>query len=450
MGYMERILERSVDAKRAAQLATILSLLLIFGLALITYPTAASDSVGVFLMLLALVLAIRVYRHPRDSIVAGPMFLLAANVFLPSSARFDHTIPNPELHFYAAGILLITLAAVGGVGLRAACRLPVSLWAFCGAAIGASVFGYLHGNESSYVLRQLYGTLLFAAYFVLAQQCGDEETFLQKARKYGVPCALAFFIYYGWVFSEHRIHKEITTVGLQAGILSILFAARAGWRWKLASGIMSLVPLLLVWRHVIASFVLALVIILALGAKSRLRRWASWCVVAAIVLATLVPSCVQTILDTAMGSAAMDRVLPEGARDSTSIADRSVQLLEAGLIVRQSPVFGSGMGAVLEWQSVSRAGMAQAYVDNGWAYILTKMGLAGAVTFGWFLLEMIRRMRHASLGLSACLLSMVLITMFAVPVFLQFETSPFVGVVAGLLFANRPKPDPARPHAAAA
>jgi hypothetical protein len=436
---MEQILERSVDAKRATQLAAIFSLLVIFGLMLITYPTAASDSVGVFLIVLALALAIHVYRRPKDSIVAGPMFLLAANVFLPNSARFDYTIPNPELYFYAAGILFITLAAVGGIGLRGTCRLPVSLWAFCSAAIGASVFGYLHGNETSYILRQLYGTLLFVAYFALAQQCGDEETFLQKARKYGVLCALAFFIYYAWVFSEYGIHKEITTVGLQAGILSILFAARAGWRWKLASGIMFLVPLLLVWRHVIASFVLALVIMLALRTKSRLRRWASWCVVAAVVLATLVPDNAQTILDTAMGSAAMDRLLPEGARDSTSIADRSVQLLEAGLIVQQSPVFGSGMGAMLEWQSVARKGMAQAYVDNGWAYVLTKMGLAGAVTFGWFLLEMIRRMRHASVGLSACLLSMVLIAMFAVPVFLQFETSPFVGVIAGLVFAKRSK-----------
>ena len=231
---MEQIVKRRVGIKPAAQFAAILSLLLIFGLALITYPTPASDSMAVLLMALTLALAIRVYRCPKDSIVAGPLFLLAADVLLPPSSRIDNVSPNPELYLYAAGILLITLAALAGLSFRVACRLPASLWGLLGAAIGASVFGYLHGNESSYVLRQLYGTLLLVAYFVLARQCGNEGTFLQKAKKYGVLCALAFFVYYASVFNEYGFHKEVTVVGMQAGILSILFAARAGWRWKLA------------------------------------------------------------------------------------------------------------------------------------------------------------------------------------------------------------------------
>jgi len=40
-------------------------------------------------LIFAAVLALRVYQYPKDVVVAGPIFLLAANVFFPSVARFD-------------------------------------------------------------------------------------------------------------------------------------------------------------------------------------------------------------------------------------------------------------------------------------------------------------------------------------------------------------------------
>ena len=80
-----------------------------------------------------------------------------------------------------------------------------------------------------------------------------------------------------------------------------------------------------------------------------------------------------------------------------------------------------------------RGWMSQAYVDNGWAYIATKMGLCGLFAFIWFVADLIRCMRLGSMPLSVCLLSSLLIVMWAEPVFLQFTTSPFLGVIAGLL-----------------
>jgi hypothetical protein len=103
------------------------------------------------------------------------------------------------------------------------------------------------------------------------------------------------------------------------------------------------------------------------------------------------------------------------------------------------------MGSSLEWNSVSRGDWEQAYVDNGWAYLLTKMGLAGLLTFLWFAAGLVRRMGAAACGLSACLLTLLLFVMWSEPVFFQFTTSPLAGVLAGLLWARKPQVSTALP-----
>jgi hypothetical protein len=178
------------------------------------------------------------------------------------------------------------------------------------------------------------------------------------------------------------------------------------------------------------------VLIRAWVTPSKFWKWNWWALAGLVVIFSLAPTYVELISDAAVGSNAVDRVLPDGARDASSIEDRSLQLVEAGLIVMNSPLLGNGMGSTLTWQSAVRGQMEQAYVDNGWAYVATKMGLCGLIAFIWFAVGLIRRMRGAPMSLSVCLLSTLLIVMWAEPVFFQFTTSPFVGVVAGLLWGK--------------
>jgi hypothetical protein len=391
------------------------------------------------LTVFASALALHVYRVPGSVIFVGPLFLLAADVFLPSAARFDsNNLAEPwEMYYWAAGILLITLAPLPKLGWKAWTQCPRSLQAFALVAVGASVYGYAHGISPNYVLRQLFGSLLLVAYFIFAQQYGDEETFLRKTLTYGVPCALAFMIYYAWVFPERGIHKEITSVGTQCAILGILFAARgSGRRWA-AAATMFVVPCLIVMRHDLAAIVLAMVLVWGFTARSRLQKWMAWGMTPLIVGFSLSPPLVAFVLDAATGTSAMDKLLPAGSRDNGSIEDRSLQLLGAASVLEGSPIFGGGLGSELEWDSVARGVWAQHYVDNGWAYLAAKMGFAGILTFGWFLLALLRKMPGGSIPLSACLLSMLLLAMFAEPVFFQFSTSPFLGAIAGLLFIQR-------------
>src|SRR5208282_3464182 len=95
-------------------------------------------------------------------VFVGPLFLLAADVFLPSTARFDaDNLSEPwEMYYWAAGILLITLAPLPKLGWKAWTGCPLSPQAFTLAAIGASLFGYTHGIGANYLLRQLFGSLL--------------------------------------------------------------------------------------------------------------------------------------------------------------------------------------------------------------------------------------------------------------------------------------------------
>src|SRR6266568_7293721 len=197
---------------------------------------------GTQLILLAAATAVsvHVYRAPESVVVAGPLFILAVNVFFPSAARFDpsNTVPAWEMRYWAVGLLLITGAALLRLRSQAWRKLPRSLKFFLIAALAASVFGAARGNDISYVARQLFGSVLLVAYFAFAQHFSNEDNFCQSMRTYALPCVTAFVLYYAWVFPERGLHKELTNLPTQTCILAILFAGQGGRRSRLVSAVM--------------------------------------------------------------------------------------------------------------------------------------------------------------------------------------------------------------------
>jgi len=65
------------------------------------------------------------------------------------------------------------------------------------------------------------------------------------------------------------------------------------------------------------------------------------------------------------------------------------------------------------------------------------MGLLGAGAFLWFLITIFKAFSCESAGLTACLLSAALVTMFSEPIFFHFTTAPFIGTFAGVLLARK-------------
>jgi hypothetical protein len=404
---------------------------------IVTVIAAFCGGMPLLLLLLAVALGAHAYKSPESVVASGPLFLLAANVFLPSSARISGVSESWQLYFWAFGIFLITAGALLGAGHKIFLRLPRSVVVFLMVAVVSSAYGFSRGNEFSYVVRQLFGALLLVAYFALATRVKNDERFFRNLRLYGCLCAISYVVYYASVFSEYGIHREIGTVGTQGAILAILFAGRGGCRWWLAAGLMLLLPMLANERRGVAAFLLGIIIIWALRTRSVVFRGLAWAFAIVIVLVSLVPAYVEAVLDTATDTKMFDELLPEGGRDSASVQDRGMQLVGAAIVVNRSPVLGLGMGGRLEFESVNLGSLEEAYVDNGWAYLLTKMGIAGLLAFAWFVFAFLRWLPGNSVPLSACVLAMLLLVMFAEPVFFQFSTAPYMGAMVGLLYGRK-------------
>jgi hypothetical protein len=426
--------------QRLAPTDSLKAALLLSGIVTATLSVAVGGT-GIVLVAIATVLALYINQVPGAAIVAGPMFLLWANVLLPTAARFDPTgvVPAREMQYWAGGIFLITIVALRKLHWKMWFEVPRALQSFVLVAVAASIYGIIRGNDPSYVLRQLFGSLLLVAYFAFAQQFGSEKTLFQQFRNCAIPCVVVFLLYYVWISGEYGLHKEATTLGTQGATLAILFLARTGWKWRIASAILMLPAFLLVERRALLAFLLGMLLIHALRTKSLVRRVCLVSVSAVIVLFSLAPQFGGKALDAIMGVSSIERALPEGARDTISLQDRGLQLVGAVMVLQQSPVLGSGMGSQLLWRSATRGDLEQAYVDNGWAYLAVKMGLLGVASFLWFIFTVVKRIQGNSAALSACVLSMLLLVMFTEPVFFQFTTTPLLGVVLGLLYRGTPR-----------
>ncbi len=414
-------------------------------LLLIAAPLAVVFGIMKYLVIaLAVWLAVWVFQNPKEAISAGILFNLAAYVLLPSSNRFEwswQTVEPWELYYHATGLLIITLAAVLRLGPRALLRVPGPVKAFLLVASAAALVGFSNGNSPSYVIRQFYGSLLLVLYFAIAYQAGDERLFLRRLRTFGVLCAAGFFVYYAAVFSQYGFHKEATSLGTLCGAVAILCfvtgTTEKRFSWIASAMILLGVPLLLVERRIILTFVLGLTLAQAMKATTRKMKLFLYSAAVLVMLPGIFPLSAAILVESLMTVPGLEKILPAEAIDVSSLADRTLELPVSLGMLQKSPVLGNGFGSQISWDSPVYGLMEQAYVDNGWAYLMVKAGAAGILAFSWFLWMILGAISRKSLAISVCFLSMLLVTLFTEPVFFQFSTSPFLGSLAGLLYARK-------------
>lgn len=395
----------------------------------------------VLILALAVGLAVVAWVRPQEAPAAGMLYLFACNIVLPSSARFDGVPTTWELVYWASGLLIITSAACCRIGIRRVFDVPVSAKVFLLVAFVAGLYGRLHGATASYVARQFYGVLLLVIYMGISLQAGSLPLLVQRIRTFGVLCAALFYIYFLAEFSERGFHREQTTMGSQAAMMAILLIILGleyrRMSWSIGAVAVILAPALIFQRRDILTFVLALPLALGVSVKSKVLSLACWAVVGFLVLPGLLPSVAQSFGGWLEQTPYIGRILPEQAEDSDTLLERTLQLGAAVSTVQAHPWLGAGLGGDIEWVSPEEGLFQGAYVDNGWAYLLQKMGLVGAVAFVWFLVPVVRSFSRESLALSVCLASILLVTMFSEPVFFHFTTAPFVGTMIGLLLHKK-------------
>jgi len=150
---------------------------------------------------------------------------------LPATGRFHYVDSQTigidwQQYYWAAGSLIIVLAALYGAGFSSLIRAPMVIKMFLLVAIAAAIFGFFRGNETSYVIRQFYGSILFVLYFAIARAAGDEELLFLRLKTFGVLVAVAFFVYYATIFSEWGFHKEDTSLPIQMGFLRCCLSSK--------------------------------------------------------------------------------------------------------------------------------------------------------------------------------------------------------------------------------
>jgi O-antigen ligase len=408
-------------------------------------PVAALVGFGAmaFLMMaLAAGLAGIVWVRPEEAPGVGVLFLFAASVLLPSSARLDFFAQSAwEMYFWAAGVLLITVAAIARIGARQVFNVPTSAKAFLAVALLAAIFGLKQGASPSYVLRQFYGVLLMVVYFGVALHVGSQALFIRRIQTFGTLCALMFVVYFLAVFANYGFHREMTTVGTQASLLAtvLFFAGLQQKRYSYVLGAMILlcVPILIFQRGAVLTFLAALPLAAAIKFRTKKLRVLACLVFLFIALAGVVPGVAEKVGEAIETTPVIGSILPPGSVAADTLVDRGLQLVTAVGTVEAHPWLGTGLGSEIEWESPTLGFRQVPFIENGWAYLLQKMGLLGAVAFLCFLFTVLRHISRESLGFSACVLAIAGMAMFSNATFFHFTTAPLAGTFAGLLLAKK-------------
>jgi O-antigen ligase len=434
--------------------------------ALILLAAAAAFAPGVKYgaLFLAAITALLAVCKPRTGLWASSAFLIFLFVFCQESQLFGFELPAEYL-YWGAGVALITLGLLvawwrARLALAAAVRLsPLdrALLLLLLVSLAASVYGAGRGNSGFAVARQLFGCLLLPAYYLLArrflrrpQEAGAWLRAVSWAVLAGAACYVAKLGFL--TLTQGSYYREQSALGFYAGAIGAALLAEfpdpaPGWeRLRRRSGlaVCVLAIVLLGARFVAGSLAATAAIFAFLRWKRR---------------GLLLPAALLLLA----GTLALPGIvrLPERSGIAGEIAARFIFPLDQDLsyigrmaqwqavleVVRQRPLLGNGMGGEISFAAEEVAWIfgTGTYVDNGWGFLLLKMGSLGVGAF-LLLVAAVLRLAWRSLAgpaTEACrrrpqrpLLAIVIFGLLSFtggPTFFHFTQAAFLGTALGAL-----------------
>jgi hypothetical protein len=376
----------------------------------------------------------------------------------------------PEEFFYwGIGITLITVGLVAAtffssqvdwVAARRRLGAPASLvmLGMLLVILAASAYGLWAGNQFFAVARQLFGCLLLPVYFYLSillfRAPSDVEHWLRRV-SWAVALGSAWYVQRLSLMSLARgtYYREQSPLTGYAGAIAVV-----AWIHLFEPRRLSL------WLQALAQCVLCVMAVLLMGSRTTLGSFlAAIAVLTSITIwkkHVLVMVLTVSLLPIGMGIAPyMIARLVESRGLVGNIADRFIFILSEDRsyqgrvaqtevvmnMVERRPVLGAGMGSENVVFSPSEQHRVKvASVDNGWGYLLLKMGYVGLAVFLTLVAVLLKSGLSGLSGvrntaLRANRLAVVGVFLYALvnflsgPIFFHFSVAPFFATALGAL-----------------
>ena len=451
-----------IDTGRAAQEATytttaILLILASFGIALLIGPLWA-------LVVIGFVVGMVVFFHPSDGLWLSPCLMMLASLIAPPEGFQSGVGYSPELPYWAVSLCLVFIPMLlryfypGSAArkVNASKRLaspPRAVYVFLAFCVFSALLGVARGYSIGNVGKQLYGFVLFCAYFLFAFQFAPREQDVRRILRNlwwgAVSASIIYLLIYFWKFGSEGVRKDLTILSAYGSGLAVLaipdFFMPARFKVKFRSFVSAVillgVPFFAGYKRGIASFAVCILVWSGLKLRSTFKRAAVVFAALTVVGLLLGTGLLDPVTESAAGLPGLSQFKLGDVQTNYSVFLRVEELRQVLDSLHGVPFLGTGLGSTISWYDpYTKTVWEQETLDIGWGYLLVKMGLLGTLIFIWFLGTLLvpalkRRMSDLETGLFL-LIFFGLLQMVADTFMVYFMTAGWMGTMCGFLYQS--------------
>jgi len=417
---------------------------------------------------LAALIALWSFAEPKASLGNAVVFMIFLFVFFQREAPLGEELPE-EFFYWGSGLALIT-AGLCAASLfsrkvdwclaRRRLRHPASLamLTMLIVTLTAAANGLFLGNQPFAVARQVFGCALLPVYYFATIAALRSSQDVDRWLIWVTWAVTLGALWYAQKLSAislsrgvyFREQSPLTTYAGAAGVIAFAAIIEQRGVWRRLQGVTQLAAaaaaiLLMGNRAALASLIVACGLLVVVQISRR-----------GLVAATLATIIVAGSIGTAFSYG--DRLLERRGlggdiarrfiikvSDDRSFQGRMAQMEAVMATVRQRPVLGAGLGSETKFLAPVEGRVRVTSVDNGWGYVMLKMGLLGLATFLVLLLvsllESVRRLLDFPAGIvRASMMALLGILLYGIvvfwsgPAFLHFTSAGFFGTgLAGIV-----------------
>jgi hypothetical protein len=426
----------------------------------------------------AAIIALWAFVEPRTTLWLCTAYMIFLFVFFQTTAPLGEEVPE-EFFYWGIGIAFITTGLVAATFFssqvdwalareRLGAGTSIAMLAMLLVILAATVYGLFAGNQMFAVMRQLFGCLLLPVYYfisiVLLRSAADVELWLRRV-SWVVAIGSAWYVQRLSLisFAHGTYYREQSPLVAYSGAIAVMAWSQLIVRRRMGPRLQALAHLLLCLsaillmgnRAALGSF-LAASMALSLLVVWRRRVFTLALIACLLPIGIGVAPYVMTRLIESRGLAGYitDRFIFVLSEDQ-SYQGRLAQTDVVMNMVGNQPILGAGMGSENTFIIPGEQHRVKvASVDNGWGYLLLKMGYVGLAAFLTLVTVLLKNglsglggVRNAALRANRLaaigVFLYALVSFLGGPTFFHFSVAPFFATALGSLVVLGEVRDPA-------